>query len=494
MTLIPLDIPAGFYRNGTELEQSNRWRDGSLVRWRDNSLRPVGGWTERKVGFSSSPVRGMHTWEDLGGTAWVAGGSHDELIAMTGSGLTYDITPSGLAAGRVDAAVETGYGYGFYGLGFYGQPIQQLSTAVPAEATTWNLDNWGEYLVACHYDDGRLLEWDLDTSGIAAPIANAPTNNLGLVVTEERFLFALGAGNNPRKVQWCDQENNTLWTPAATNQAGDIELQTSGQIMQGIQARGQTLVITDLDAHSFTYSGPPFVFNVQKVGSGCGAISRMSAAAVSGNVFWMGQRGFFTYTGNSVQEVDCPVNDKIFGDLNSSQQSKIWAFNNSQFGEIWWFYPSESSTEIDRYVAFDYKENHWLIGSLARTSGISRGVFKQPIMAKSSGDLMDHEIGNNYEGESVYAETGPISIGVGEQTMRVTKLIPDENTQGDVDLTFKTRFYPNEAEVVHGPYNPSNPTSVRFSGRQFRMRVTGDRLTDWKVGIMRVDVKPAGTR
>ena len=35
MPLIPLDIPPGGYRNGTELDQSGRWRDMNLVRWRD---------------------------------------------------------------------------------------------------------------------------------------------------------------------------------------------------------------------------------------------------------------------------------------------------------------------------------------------------------------------------------------------------------------------------------------------------------------------------
>ena len=497
MTLIPLDIPAGFYRNGTDLEQAGRWRDGSLVRWRDNSLRPIGGWTERKEGFSSSPVRGMHTWEDLGGTAWVAGGSHDELIAMTGSGITYDITPSGLATGRVDAAVQTGYGYGFYGLGFYGQPIQQLATSVPAEATTWNLDNWGEYLVACHYDDGRLLEWDLDTSGVADPIANAPTNNLGLVVTEERFLFALGAGDNPRKVQWCDQENNTLWTPAATNQAGDIELQTSGQIMQGVRTRGQTLIITDTDAHSARYQGPPFVYGFERVGTSCGAVSRKSAADVDIGVFWMGQRGFFRFDGNSVGEIPCDVHDYVFNDLNRAQQSKIWAFANGQFGEIWWFYPSEGSLEIDRYVAYDYKENHWLIGELSRTAGVERGVFRYPFLAgyhNSATDIYEHEVGFNVDDASIFAETGPISIGAGDQIARVISLIPDEISQGDVDVTFKTRFYPNGTETTHGPYTPNNPTSVRFSGRQFRMRVEGAKLGPWRVGNMRVDALAGGRR
>ena len=496
MTLIPLDIPAGFYRNGTDLEQAGRWRDGSLVRWRDNSLRPIGGWRERKTSFSTNPVRGMHTWEAQNGNAWLAGGSHSELKVMTGSGTLTDITPSDLATGREDAAANTGYGGGVYGLGYYGQPIQANDDSVLQEATTWSLDNWGEYLVACHYDDGRLLEWQLNTSLNAAPITNAPTDNLGLVVTEERFIFALGAGGNSRKVQWCDREDNTTWTPSSTNEAGDIELQTSGQIMQGIRTRGQTLIITDTDAHTARYLGPPYVYGFERVGTACGAISRKSASDVDIGVFWMGQRGFFRFDGNSVSEVACDVHDYVFGDFNVAQQSKVWSFANGQYGEIWWFYCSADSTEIDRYVAYDYKENHWLIGELSRTSGVQRGVFRYPFMAghNADSDIYDHEVGYNFDSETTYAETGPISIGVGDQIARVTKLIPDEITQGDVDVTFKTRFYPNATETTHGPFTPANPTSVRFSGRQLRMRVEGQRSTQWKVGNMRIDANAGGRR
>lgn len=496
MTLIPLDIPAGFYRNGTDLEQAGRWRDGSLVRWRDNSLRPIGGWRERKTSFATNPVRGMHTWETNAGSAWLAGGSHDALMVMTGGGTLTDITPTDLATGREDAATNTGYGGGFYGYGYYGQPIQVSQNSVPQEATTWSLDNWGEYLVACHYDDGRLLEWQLNTASNAAPISNAPVDNLGLVVTEERFIFALGAGGNPRKVQWCDREDNTTWTAAATNEAGDILLQTSGQIMQGIRTRGQTLIITDTDAHTARYLGPPYVYGFERVGTSCGAISRKSASDVDVGVFWMGQRGFFRFDGNSVSEVPCDVHDYVFGDFNVAQQSKVWSIANGQYGEVWWFYCSSNSTEIDRYVALDYKENHWLIGELSRTSGVQRGVFRYPFMAghNADTDIYDHEVGYNFDSATTYAETGPISIGVGDQIARVTKLIPDEITQGDVDVTFKTRFYPNATETTHGPFTPANPTSVRFSGRQLRMRVEGQTATQWKVGNMRIDANAGGRR
>ena len=492
MTLIPLDVPAGFYRNGTDLDASGRWRDGSLVRWRDGSLRPIGGWQERKASFSTNPIRGMHSWEANDGTAWLSGGSHSELKAMTGSNIVYDIAPTDLATGRADAEIETGYGYGFYNTGYYGQPRPDYGNF--SEATTWSLDNWGEYLVACHTEDGRLLEWQLGTGVKAAVVANAPTNNSGIIVTEERFIFALGAGGNPRKVQWCDREDNTTWTPAATNEAGDIELQTSGQIMTAIRTKGQTLILTDVDAHTARYAGPPYVYGFERVGTSCGVISRKAVADVDVGVFWMGQRGFYLFDGNSVNELPCEVHDYVFGDMNPAQQSKIWSLNNGQFGEVWWFYPSANSTEIDRYVVFDYKEQHWLIGNLSRTSGVQRGVFKYPFMTNTDVDLLEHEVGYNMDGSSIFAETGPISIGTGENIMSVTKLIPDELTQGDVSLTFKTRFHPNDTESSHGPFDPSNPTSVRFTGRQMRMRVTGNQIGAWRVGTMRVDAKPMGRR
>ena len=172
MPLVPLDLPAGFYRNGTDYEGSNRWRDGSLVRWLDGSMRPVGGWEARKNGFTKNPVRGMHAWQDNGGTAWLAGGSFDELVVMTGAGIAYDITPDDLASGRESAAVNTGYGFQYYGQDYYGNPRPVNSDSIPQEASTWQLDNFGQNLIALHQDDGRLFEWPLGTATGAELITN----------------------------------------------------------------------------------------------------------------------------------------------------------------------------------------------------------------------------------------------------------------------------------------------------------------------------------
>jgi len=491
MPLIPLQIPPGVYRNGTEYQASNRWYDANLVRWVDGTMRPVGGWRTRDTLGSTAP-RAALAWQDLDGGRRYAAGFHDALKAVNASGAVVDITPSDLVAGDLDAQVNTGFSSGFYGLEHYG--VARADKGNYGEAATWALDNWGENLVACSVADGRLLEWDLNAANNAAPISGAPIDNMSLVVTAERFLFALGAGGNPRKVQWCDREDNTTWTPLTTNEAGDIELQTSGQIMLGIKTRGQTLIITDQDAHAATYQGPPYVYGFERVGSACGAMSRRAAAAVDEGVFWMGNRGFHVYSGGAVADVPCDVADYVFSDINNAQRSKVAAVSNAKFSEIWWFYPSGSTLENDRYVVFNYAERHWSVGSLSRTAAVDSGVFRSPIWFGSDGVSYDHETGLSHGGADVFAESGPISLGAGDNVMAATMLIPDEKTQGDVTATFKTRFHPNNTQRTYGPYSLANPTCVRFTGRQIQMRVDGARLADWRVGVMRLDATAGGLR
>lgn len=489
--LVKLAIPPGVYRNGTDYQSAGRWHDASLVRWTDGTMQPIGGWLSR-VTLTDQPIRGAVAWRDLSGDRRIAAGTFEGLFVSNESGTVTDITPAGFTAGTKDAGANLGYGGGFYGTGAYGIARPDIGTT--GEAAVWSLDTWGEYLVACCAADGDLLEWQLDVGLDAAAISGAPTGNLGLVVTEERFLFALGAGGNPRKVQWSDREDNTVWTPAATNEAGDIELQTSGQIMLGIRTRGQTLILTDNDAHTATYQGPPFVYGFERVGSSCGAISRLCAVSIDAGVFWMGSRGFFQYAGGAVREIPCDVADYVFSDINRTQRSKIAAVANAQFSEIWWFYPGGDSLENDSYVAFNYREGHWSIGTIARTSGVDQGVFTTPIWFGADGKAYNHEIGYAYDGADPYAESGPFEIGEGDRVLAAVSLVPDEKTQGQVTATFKSRFHPNDTERSYGPYSLANPTDVRFSARQAVIRVTGAANEAWRWGVPRLDVVAGGRR
>jgi len=492
MALLPLKIPAGVVHTGTEYDSSGRWREANLVRWRNNAMRPVGGWEVRKDTELDKPPRAIHSWRDNTDGSQLAIGFHDSLYHLGAGGILTDISPSGLTAGNIDAQENRGFSGKFYGTGYYG--VTRPSNGVFEECDTWSLDNFGEYLIGCLTSDGKIYEWQLNTASDAAVLSNAPTNNKAIVVTEERFVFALASGGNPRKIAWSDREDNNTWTPSDLNEAGDIELQTNGEIMTGIRMRGRTLILTTTDAHVATYQGPPYVYGFERVGTACGAVSRKSVVAVDEGAFWMGKRSFFVFNGSSVTEIPCDVCDYIFADINDNQASKAWATHNAEFGEIWWFFPSNSSTEIDSYVSYNYKEGHWQTGKLNRTCGVFRGVFQDPIWCDETGIVYNHETGLDHGIYTPYAETAPISIGAGDGIMKVNSLIPDAEDSGDVQVYFKTRFHPQDEERTYGAYTLDNPTSVRFSGRQIRMRVESARPSDWRVGTMRVEATQGGRR
>jgi len=161
---------------------------------------------------------------------------------------------------------------------------------------------------------------------------------------------------------------------------------------------------------------------------------------------------------------------------------------------VWWFYPGVGEDENTRYVCFDYNENHWSIGEMPRAAGVDSGAFFEPIYIDSNGYIYRHETGYSHGGNDPYLESGPINIGDGDNVVRVTELIPEEETQGEMSISFKTRFYPNGTEYTHGPYDPSNPTSLRFTGRQFRMTLTGDDGANWRFGDVRLRISSGGRR
>jgi len=483
--LINLDLAPGIVRNGTNYQQANAWNDSNLVRWYEDSMQPIGGWRTKTTSAMTGVCRKIVNYRDNSGDRRTVAGTQSKLYAIDEAFALYDITPTGFTAGDADGVQNLGWGALGWGASTYGTPRPDSGTYTPA--TTWSIDTWGEYAIGCATSDGKIYQWENDTGTVAAVLSNAPTDCNAIISTDERFLFALGAGGEGNRVEWSDQENNNLWAAAATNQAGGFTLATGGNIVSAISMRGETLILTNIDAHVARYQGPPYVYGFQKVGTGCGVAGANACVRADQFAVWMGTNSFHIYDG-AVSTLPSTVGDYIFSDINEAQRSKVYGVLNSKFSEIWWFYPSEDSLENNRYVAWNYRENYWMIGALARTAGADVGVYVYPNYVSSDGYIYEHEVGFDYDSATVFCESGPMQIGSGDRLVVARSLIPDEKTQGDVTATFKTRNYPNGSEVSYGPFTMTNPTSVRFQGREVSMRITGDVATDWRAGTMRLDV------
>lgn len=496
MALIPIDLPPGVFRNGTAYQSKGRWFDTNLVRWKNGQLQPVGGWQRIGQDPFEGKVRALHPWRDNAANRWMGIGTNEGLFVFNNDKF-YEVTPTDqpFPIGRENSVYGLGFGASLYGKEAYG--TERAATGLVLEAATWTLDNWGENLVACATHDGRLYEWVVDTIepiGAAVVLSNAPTNCRGLIVSEERHLVALGAGGNPRKVAWSDQEDNNTWTPAATNAAGDLELVTAGLIECARRMPGQILIWTDVDVHVMRHIGQPFVYAIERAGEG-GIVGPNAHMAFGNTCVWMGDKGFWLYDG-VVKPLESEVNDYIFSDINMFQSVKITAAHIADLGEIWWFYPSRSSVENDRYVIWNYRENHWSIGQLARTAWADAGAFSQPFGAGDDSYLYQHEQGFTDNGATrvgqVFARSSPIELGNGDQVLAVRQLIPDgcPNVPTCTEVEFDVRFTPMGAATTAGPFNFSRPdgySDARFTGRQVDLTVRATQDAPFRFGTLRLD-------
>jgi hypothetical protein len=222
-----------------------------------------------------------------------------------------------------------------------------------------------------------------------------------------------------------------------------------------------------------------------------------------GNVcVWMGDKGFWTFDG-VIRPLESEVNDYIFRDINLFQSAKITAAHIQELGEIWWFYPSRNSVENDRYVIWNYRENHWSIGQLARTAWADAGVFSNPIGAGTNGRLFQHEQGFTDNGATrvgqVFAKSAVLEVANGDEVMSVVQLIPDgcPAVPTCTQVRFETQFTPLGASEQKGPFTFSRPdgySDARFTARQVEMTVEATQDSDFRFGTLRLEARAGGRR
>lgn len=506
---IPVFPPPGLYQNGTKYQSKGRWFDGNLVRFYENIVGPIGGWrqvldnstTPAPLSVSGAP-RNALGWKSNDEISFMAVGTATKLERYS-DGVIDDITPLGLTAGNVDGAYTAGgYGEGPYGQGYYGTGTGAV-TLSPAD--TWQLDNFGEDLVACFTADGRLFIALFDGNP-ASPINGAPTGNAGLVVTPERFLVALGANGDGRTVQWASQESTTDWVATDVNSAGQFELSTKGRLLAGRRGRLQTMLWTDVDVYTMTFVAGNAVYAFQQVGDNCGVISPNGMVTIGDISYWMGREGkFFKYDG-ALQPIKCDLIDFLRGDLSQQQQSKIVAIPNTLYDEVTWFYPSagQVGTENDKYITYNFVTGAWTKGTLGRSAGIDRGVFDRPVYLDSTGGIWEHEFGDVRTGAGLpFIESGPLELIDADisrqfagtaQLMKVNYYIPDAATLGETRMFFYKSLFPTDAETLAGPIVATQPTSLRFQSRIVRLRIEEVTASPWRVGVPRLGVEPGDLR
>ena len=380
---------------------------------------------------------------------------------------------------------------------------------------------------------GALVNTSASGTGAVSLIVDVPTVVNTLIISDvSRFILTFGVNDygsatlDPMLVRWCGQEDPFNWTPTATNQAGSVRLSHGSEIITAAQTRQEIVVFTDSALYSLQYLGPPFVWGTQLLADSLSIYSPNAVAVASGVVYWMGIDKFYMYDGR-VQTLNCDLRRFIFTDINKAQNLQVFSGVNEGFNEVWWFYCSASSMEIDRYVIYNYQEKIWYYGTMARTAWLDSGLRDYPLATtyqpNSTGNIVEHENGLNDNATATslalnaYISSSELDIGDGHNFAFVWRVLPDL-TFGD-STNSPAGAVPAVTMTLYGLSNSGSGTTssaaasvlkgstyviteeytgqifTRMRGRQMIFKIDSNQLnTQWQLGAPRIDIRQDGRR
>ena len=424
----------------------------------------------------------------------------------------------------------------------------------------WSLDNFGDKAI-CLIVDGECFEWNSSatdaTSTRATIISGAPTASRHMLVsTPDRHLVFYGTettiGTKSTQdnmfIRFSSVEDINDYTPTATNDAGTQRLADGSRIMGAIRGRDAIYVYTDTALFLMRFVGQPFTFAFVQAGTNCGLAGKNAVVEVDGAAYWLSENGFFRYSG-ALESLTCLVEDYVYDDINlDSGNQMINAGLNNLFGEIMWFYPTSSSSVVNRMVSYNYQDSSpqrpiWTVGTLARTAWQDSAVFGKPHALEYDADGVEGAtsatyVQGNTDGVSTYYEhetgTDQIKAGVttaitanilsgdfditqrvargstvgtadlrgdGEYLMKIRRFVPDFISQtGDTRVTLNLRDFSNDAAASSslGPFTITSSTSkvdTRARARAIALKIENTGTSqDWKLGTFRLDIQPDGRR
>ena len=479
-----------------------------------------------------------------------------ELITYTGkTGTTFTGCVRGVngstAASHLDNAIVTN------ATDWVDWGEESNNIGVTLSPASWSLDNFGQILVAT-IKNGKTFTWNPSSPGRlgvrATIVSGAPTASIMSVVSDrDRHLFLMGtettigdpSTQDPMFIRFSNQEDINTWNPTVTNTAGTFRLDTGNEIIGALQGKDYILVLTDQAAYTIQFVGPPFTFSIRQVGTNCGCIGQHAMIYAQGAVFWMGfGGGFFAFDG-TVKQIPSLVEDFVFTDIgdnlgfNYDASQITYAYHNSLYNEVGWNYAKAGSTQVDRNVVYNFVENTWAVGSLARTTYIDAQTFNLPYAtqyitnsiptfptingatntfgstkywAQETG-FNEVDVNGNATAIAAYIQSGDYDIseqglgGDGQLIMRIKRFIPDfKSLEGNAKITLFFRDYPanansipsNTPPLITGPFTITSSTDkvdTRVRGRQVSLKIENDAVNEtWRYGTLRLDIEAGGRR
>jgi hypothetical protein len=214
----------------------------------------------------------------------------------------------------------------------------------------------------------------------------------------------------------------------------------------------------------------------------------------------------------------------VFNDFNLQQIDQVFGGTNEEYHEVWWFYCSEDSTTVDKYVIYNYEEKIWYYGTMARTAWLDSGMRDFPIAATYTYNLVNHEEGvddnetTTLTAINAFITSAEFDTDDGHKFSLVSRVLPDitfDGSTADAPAAAIT-LYPlqnsgsgynnplseggnSTATITRSATSPveeyTNQVDMRVRGRQIAIKIESTAEgVQWQLGSPRIDMRTDGRR
>ena len=414
-------------------------------------------------------------------TSAVAGGG--------GSGTTYQ---KQLETGNVDQSLGIGYGLGLYGVGLYG--VSKSSSSGITYPRIWFPDRFGDRIILTPGNQGAIYTWDGNIAVAPTLLENAPTA-VNYIFVSNNILVTFGYENVDNQIFSSDIDDPTIWTASSTNQVFQDVIYGAERLISSVPVLGLNLIFTPSQTYTFQYIGLPAIWNIQLIDNSIGIIAPNARCSVNNTAFWMGLNNFYFWSGGNVSIIpantqnQCTFLDYVFGDINTGQLSKIFAWYNQKFNEVWFHYPSASSNECDRVARVSILDGVWSPDTMDRSCAeYPQNLFNVPRLISAEGAFYNHETGYN-DNTNPLAWTLTSNIRTADKNTQILSgFIPDNLQQSDINVELTAALFPQTFAnpTFSATYDISDNApreDITIGGRYWQYTWSGDTLDQsWIMG------------
>lgn len=366
----PLDVPL--------------WYDGRNIVFRDGGPQKYPGWTSLFTTGSGQIVRGADALQDESSVSRLFLGDKASLYMWDGASMT---TP----------------GTGYNGV------VAQVGQ-VPA--TTWSFARYGNFMTATNGIDPAQV-WK--GSGSFIPLGGVTFSKAQIMLRRGPHLLAFNTSNGSQWYEWCDADNPEIWTPLATNAAGNQPIRDmDGPIVAAVNFGEQIAVLGKNELYLVSYTGAPFFFPYGQGPQGIGAVSKTSVVEANRNLFGMSATGFWQSDGVTFSYIDTPaLRDYLTTQIDTNNLSKVCATYDAFNQMVMWSLPTSGTGENTFSIGYRIPNQSWTIFDFGRTAMVPQmGPFSNPIMISGMGTVYKHNSGLSADGSAVtnYIQSKPLDM------------------------------------------------------------------------------------